>query len=696
MRQWICALAGCCWLTTLSAQAAESQSVGSAPINEAFVTQADNTIVLAAADRQPPAALEEEIPPCNSEGVDWIAGYWDWSDLRRQFVWINGVWRRPPPGHHWIAGFWRETPNGWARIKGFWSAAPEDDLHYISRMPPDPLQEEAGDPPGENMFWMPGYWGYSEADQTFRWYAGQWAAVDNTWVFVPAHWLWRPAGYLFVPSYWDYPLEQRGCAYPAVAVQPGQSTVSYASLEPLEPDAIVDALFPYYPNYLVFFQQHYYTHRPFWDRYYATPPWWGWPTWWTITWWDQWWLFWWWAHPGFPQPPFITIPISTRIWPPTTRFVRRMAGISPPAVVTATGVVRPQQLFRQVGLQPGQPLGRVEPVIPARAAEEQPEEQPGAAQPQREGVRPLRPSGRPPAPGERAETTAGPRPDIQFQTPPGQQPARPARVPRKPSEQAGPPAQPNPPRQRRGMVPPVPQPGGQLRPGQPPLSPSGAQQPVNQPRMRQSLEKRAPNYPPGAAESTKTQPSQEVRVLQEAPPPGGQVEFQRPQGAPQGPEPQPLPPRPAYGPAPLQSPEEERSFTPPPDTYLRLEPQRTPPSQAPGPSRMENAPQPSPRFTPEQPRPQGSGINPMRQGGMRQTRAPDPAGAKHRRSMRLATETVKGTGQTTMSRPALAKQEASTTSEPLWAEPEAAESITAELPRDQTGDLAQASTEASP
>src|SRR5688572_23173946 len=71
------------------------------PVHEAFA----EPIVLDAKarvniDREPPEPINELPPEVQPEGdnIQWIPGYWMWSDIKADFIWVSGVWRDVPPG----------------------------------------------------------------------------------------------------------------------------------------------------------------------------------------------------------------------------------------------------------------------------------------------------------------------------------------------------------------------------------------------------------------------------------------------------------------------------------------------------------------------------------------------------------------------------------------------------------------------
>ncbi len=91
------------------------------PLHEAFLSPRKD---------QNPRRIEKAPPPPLSErpGIDppstsaeWIEGYWELDAGRRDFVWVTGTWRVPPPGRFWVNGYWKRDDKGWYRVPGFWS-----------------------------------------------------------------------------------------------------------------------------------------------------------------------------------------------------------------------------------------------------------------------------------------------------------------------------------------------------------------------------------------------------------------------------------------------------------------------------------------------------------------------------------------------------------------------------------------------
>jgi len=193
------------------------QVLDEGPIHEAFA----EPIALDArprvmVDREPPEPINEVPPAVQPEGanVQWIPGYWMWSDVQRDFVWVSGVWRDLPPGRRWVPGHWAKVAGGFEWVSGLWAGAAEQELALLPN-PPDTLEVGPSSPaPGDNFFWVPGCW--IMQNNAFAWRAGYWYAGQPNWVWVPDHYCYTPRGAIFVAGFWDYPLLRRGLLFAPV------------------------------------------------------------------------------------------------------------------------------------------------------------------------------------------------------------------------------------------------------------------------------------------------------------------------------------------------------------------------------------------------------------------------------------------------------------------------------------------------
>jgi hypothetical protein len=191
------------------------------PVHEAYAVpvsagQTAGVIV----PKQPAAAVEEVPPDMKPDGnPTWIPGYWSWDDERRDFVWVSGVWRTPPPGYRWMPGYWQPAQGqeqGYQRISGYWMPVRNEETTYL----PQPPQSIDTGPnvaaPGQSYFWIPGHWKWAPYEDRYVWQPGYWAAYQTDWIWVPATYAWTPRGFVYVPGYWDYPLVRRGLVFSPV------------------------------------------------------------------------------------------------------------------------------------------------------------------------------------------------------------------------------------------------------------------------------------------------------------------------------------------------------------------------------------------------------------------------------------------------------------------------------------------------
>lgn len=296
-------------VTKTSAEGAITPTSNAHPIHEAFVTKYNDPAAPVVIPVQPPADIQEKIPRKPSNDMIWIPGYWSWSQIQKNYVWVCGVWRRSPPNQYWISGGWQQQQNGWVWLRGFWYSSPEENLTFIPNTPPNSIDDQVPPSPGNQYFWIPGYWEYSYRTRNFSWLSGMWSPLNQNWILTPASYIWRPEGYVFVPFYWDWPLEMRGNAYSCL--NPGIDSPSI-----LEPQIIAQNLFMYYPDFITLFCHCWYFYPEWWDGCGCVPSWWWWDSWWGFCWGDMWGLWWWWGHPGFFPPFWLSFELSLKIAPP--------------------------------------------------------------------------------------------------------------------------------------------------------------------------------------------------------------------------------------------------------------------------------------------------------------------------------------------------------------------------------------------
>src|SRR5579883_637727 len=190
------------------------------PLHEAFLSpRKDGNPVHV--DKEPPPPIAERPgldPP--SANAEWIGGYWEWDPGKKDFIWVTGTWRVPPPGRFWVNGYWKRDDRGWYRVPGFWSERRTDRIDYRKNGPPQECpDEDPGPPPSDDCFYIPGQY-YPDGDGVV-WKPGFWAKIQPGWSWVPAQWVRQPEGWTFQEGYWDRTLEDRGTLFAPAEVQPG-------------------------------------------------------------------------------------------------------------------------------------------------------------------------------------------------------------------------------------------------------------------------------------------------------------------------------------------------------------------------------------------------------------------------------------------------------------------------------------------
>lgn len=194
------------------------QVLDQGPIHEAFAEAVvlDNEKPITV-KREPPDPINELIPEARPEGqnIEWIPGYWMWSDQQNDFIWVSGVWRDIPPGRRWVPGNWTALGGGdFQWVPGFWAGEQVQEVQMLP-LPPETVEAGPSSPaPGANYFWVPGCWMWNNG--AYGWRSGYWYAGQQNWVWIPDRYCYTPGGVIFVSGYWDYLLAYRGLAYAPV------------------------------------------------------------------------------------------------------------------------------------------------------------------------------------------------------------------------------------------------------------------------------------------------------------------------------------------------------------------------------------------------------------------------------------------------------------------------------------------------
>ena len=193
------------------------KALATGPVHEAFLSTRGDQEPMVLPESPPPPVIERPaIEPADGRAI-WIGGYWDWDRDRRDFDWVTGTWRVPPPGRLWVNTYWKRDEQGWRRIPGFWSDRRTSRLDYRAKGPPaDRPSEDPGSPPKANCFFIPGE--YVPDGEEVVWKKGYWADVQPGWSWVPARWIRQPEGWVYQDGFWDRPLEARGILFAPAAL----------------------------------------------------------------------------------------------------------------------------------------------------------------------------------------------------------------------------------------------------------------------------------------------------------------------------------------------------------------------------------------------------------------------------------------------------------------------------------------------
>ncbi len=216
------------------------------PVHEAFAVPAQTRpLPPQVAPNKPPDPIEE-VPPDEKpvgDHVIWIPGYWAWDDEAKDFLWVSGFWRVPPPDRQWLPGNWQQVEDGWQWTSGFWAAANLAELSYLPAPPPSVDEGPSTPAPDETSTYVPGCWMYRQT--RYLWRPGFWLGYQPDWIWSSSHYLWTPGGYVFVDGFWDRPLERRGLLFAPIRVSSAllRTQWSYVPSYVVQPDFLFGALF---------------------------------------------------------------------------------------------------------------------------------------------------------------------------------------------------------------------------------------------------------------------------------------------------------------------------------------------------------------------------------------------------------------------------------------------------------------------
>jgi hypothetical protein len=74
----------------------------------------------------------------------------------------------------------------------------------VSKGPPEPIEELPPEerPEGDNVTWIPGYWGWDDERGDFLWVSGTWRTLPPGREWMAGYWGKKPQGYQWISGYW--------------------------------------------------------------------------------------------------------------------------------------------------------------------------------------------------------------------------------------------------------------------------------------------------------------------------------------------------------------------------------------------------------------------------------------------------------------------------------------------------------------
>jgi hypothetical protein len=192
------------WPLATSSQAQSTIPPILAPVHESFRPPIASISASQAPVAPPPDVPDQSPPPESQPDAKWIPGYWDYRPDLHRFLWVDGVWRVPPPGRTWVESYWARSTSRqtYERVAGFWARA--DRSAYESEGPPKttPPEPDPGPAPSPDRLYIAGHYAPSERALGVEWKPGFWSQAQPGWTWIPAAWLERPSGWAFQKGYW--------------------------------------------------------------------------------------------------------------------------------------------------------------------------------------------------------------------------------------------------------------------------------------------------------------------------------------------------------------------------------------------------------------------------------------------------------------------------------------------------------------
>jgi hypothetical protein len=140
---------------------------------------------------------------------------------------------------------------------------PPEPTAIVAKGPPDAIEEMPAEqkPDGDNMQWIPGYWGWDHDRKDYMWVSGFWRAAPPGRTWVPGHWNEVAGGWQWVPGIWQGAAVQEVSYLPAPPppVQAAPSTPA-----PNPDDSYVQGHWVWRGDRYVWLPGYWVTYRPGW------------------------------------------------------------------------------------------------------------------------------------------------------------------------------------------------------------------------------------------------------------------------------------------------------------------------------------------------------------------------------------------------------------------------------------------------
>ena len=150
------------------------------PVHEGFaVPSQTRPLPSQVVPNKPPDPINEVPPDEKPAGdhVTWLPGYWAWDDEQKNYLWVSGFWRVPPPDRQWVPGNWQQVEDGWQWTSGFWAAGDQQEVTYLPAPPPSVDEGPSTPAPDDNGTYVPGCWIHRETH--YLWRPGFWLGYQT-------------------------------------------------------------------------------------------------------------------------------------------------------------------------------------------------------------------------------------------------------------------------------------------------------------------------------------------------------------------------------------------------------------------------------------------------------------------------------------------------------------------------------------